>query len=196
MKFSEFRYLVRADMYRYSGRTGWRSFLHHLLFLPVVMHPGFKYSFFLRLCAYLRSKKLLRYTIYGPIRLLLYHYERKYGIMIPVTTAIGSGLCIVHYSGIFVNRLAVIGKNLTILQGVTIGDVDEGPRAGAAIIGDNVYLGPGAVIIGKVMVGNNVVVGANCVVTRDVPDNAMVVGVPGRVVALTGSKTCVRNTDY
>jgi serine O-acetyltransferase len=79
---------------------------------------------------------------------------------------------------------------------ITLGQTKRGPRRGAPTIGDNVYIGPGARIIGAVVVGNNVAVGANCVVTEDVPDNAVVVGVPARVVSSEGSSGYVNRTDY
>src|SRR3972149_632365 len=72
----------------------------------------------------------------------------------------------------------------------------RGPRKGAAVIGDNVYIGPGARIVGKVDIGSNVAIGANCVVTKDVPENAVVVGVPGKVISFNGSGDYIQNTDY
>jgi serine O-acetyltransferase len=126
----------------------------------------------------------------------LYHYECKYGIRIAVTTKIGPGLYIGNYSGIFVNTDTVIGKNFNISQGVVIGGANRGPRKGTAVIGDNVYIGPGAKIVGKVQIGNNVAIGANCVVTKDIPDNAVVVGVPGKAIKFSGSGDYVHNTDY
>ena len=85
---------------------------------------------------------------------------------------------------------------LVISQGVTRGQANRGPRKGYAFIGDNVYIGPGAQLVRSVRVGNNVAVGANCVVTKDVPDNAVVVGVPGRIISCDGSKNYVNWTDY
>lgn len=196
MHWAEFKYLVNSDLYRHCGIVGWRKLLYHLVWQPVVALPGFKYSFFLRLCAYLRSKKVMRYTLYYPFRLLLYRYEQKYGIRIAVTTKIGAGLFIGNYSGIFVNTRAVIGKNFNISQGVVIGEANRGHRKGTAVIGDNVYVGPGAKIVGKVQIGDNVAIGANCVVVKDIPDNAVVVGVPGRIISLKGSGDYVTQTDY
>ena len=64
------------------------------------------------------------------------------------------------------------------------------------MIGRNVYIGPGAKIVGAVHVGDDVAIGANCVVTDDVPDHAVVVGVPGRVISFDGSAGYVNRTDY
>ena len=80
-------------------------------------------------------------------------------------------------TGIFVSEGAKIGTNCVIFHQVTIGSnmLPGSPGHGSPVIGDNVYIGCGAKIIGGVRIGNNVRIGANCVVTRDVPDNATVV---------------------
>lgn len=101
------------------------------------------------------------------------------GISIPRNCEIESGFVIYHYGSIAINELVVIGKNCTIRQGVTIGNknaLDDVP-----IIGDNVDIGAGAKILGKIRVGNNVSIGANAVVIHDVPDNCIAVGVPARI---------------
>ena len=81
--------------------------------------------------------------------------------------------------GIFIHGTAHIGKNVTIHQQVTIGsrDVNKG-----AFIGDNVFIGAGAKILGDIRIGNNVKIGANAVVLSDIPDDCTVVGVPGKIV--------------
>ena len=86
-------------------------------------------------------------------------------------------------NGIFIASTAHIGKNVTILQQVTIGGNPatfdgSSPVSKAATIGDNVIIGTGAKIIGNVNIGNNVVIGANAVVVSDIPDNMIAVGVP------------------
>ena len=81
------------------------------------------------------------------------------------------------FQGIFISEGAKIGKNCVILHQVTIGSntLPDSPGRGCPTIGDNVFIGCGAKIIGNVHIGSNVRIGANCVVTRDVPDNATVV---------------------
>jgi serine O-acetyltransferase len=87
-------------------------------------------------------------------------------------------------SGVFVSQWAEVGKGCVILQGVTIGSntLADSKNLGAPVIGDNCYIGAGAAIIGACTMGNNVRVGANCVVTMDVPDNAVVVSNVQRII--------------
>ena len=82
-------------------------------------------------------------------------------------------------NGIIIHPSAVIGANVTIMHQVTIGsrDIDE-----SAVIGDDVFIGAGAKILGKIVIGNGAKIGANAVVIKDVPANATVVGVPGRII--------------
>jgi len=81
--------------------------------------------------------------------------------------------------GIVIHPTAVIGENVTIMHQVTIGtrDIDV-----SAEIGDNVFIGSGAKILGNIKIGNGAKIGANAVVIKDVPENATVVGVPGRII--------------
>lgn len=91
---------------------------------------------------------------------------------------IGPGLFLNHGFGIVVNGHTKIGRNCTISTGVVLGETAKG----TPIIGDDVFIMAGAKIIGNIRVGNNVMIGANCVVTKDVPDNAFVAGIPGKII--------------
>jgi serine O-acetyltransferase len=123
----------------------------------------------------------------------LLHYRDKYGIDIPSSTRIGAGLHILHFGEIVVHQNAIIGNNFGIAQGVTIGVSNRGERRGTPTVGDNVVIAPGAKVFGNIRIGNNVAVGANCVVTKDIPDNAVVVGIPGRIISYKGSEGYVSN---
>jgi serine O-acetyltransferase len=191
MRFREVKYLIRSDLYRHGGKTGVWAFLKAFL-----RTPGFKCSLFLRLCNYLRQKVIWRYSLYLLARLILHRYTIKYGIVISEKVKIGSGFYIGHFGNIIVNDMVTIGKNCNISQGVTIGKANRGKREGYPTIGDNVYIAPGAKIAGNIRVGNNVAIGANCVVIDDVPDNGVVVGVPGKVVSFRGSEGYINYTDY
>ena len=145
------------------------------------------FSFWMRLCSVLRGKK--KWIPLYAIALKRYnHYKYKYGICIPFNTKIDSGFYIGHFGCIVVNPSVIIGKNVNISQGVTIGAANRGPKAGVAIIGNEVYIGPGVKIVGAVYIGNNVAIGANAVVTRDVPDNAVVAGIPAKILSMNGAE--------
>jgi serine O-acetyltransferase len=128
--------------------------------------------------------------------MMLRRYRHKHGIEVPFATSIGSGFYIGHAGGIVIHSKSVIGKNCDLSHGVTLAQGNRGKYKGHPTIGDNTYIGPGAKVIGAVRIGNNVAIGANCAVTRDVPDNAVVVGVPGKVISYKGSTDYILNTDY
>ena len=191
MNFSEYKYLIFSDLYRITESIKFNKLLQFIF-----LGGEYKYNFWLRTCQYTYSNLILKYTIYPISRLVLYHFMYKFGIRIHPLMKIGSGLYIGHFGGINVSVHSVIGKNLNISPQVTIGVANRGKNKGFPIIGNDVYIGPGARIIGNVKIGNNVAVGANCVVTKDVPDNSVVVGIPGKVISTHGSYGYVENTDY
>ena len=102
------------------------------------------------------------------------------GINIQVKAEIGKGFIIHNFSCIFIGA-AKIGENCTVNQGVTIGNIRG--SAHRPIIGNNVYFGAGCKILGAITIGNNVVIGANSLVTTSIPDNCTVVGVPARIIS-------------
>ena len=188
MRFKDLIRLLESDLFRHTGATNVRLLLRNL-----ISNPGFKYSFWMRVTGYLGHHKLLRCSVYYASAIILSHYRDKYGIDIPCNTVIECGLYIGHFGGIVVHENTIIGNNFSISQGVTIGQLNRGGRKGTPTIGDNVYIGPGAKVIGNVKIGNNVAVGANCVVTKDVPDNAVVVGVPGQIISYQGAEGYLLN---
>ena len=117
--------------------------------------------------------------------------QKHYGIQIPWNTRIGKGFYIGHFGTIVINGATIIGDNVNISHGVTIGQSNRGSKKGTAIIGNEFYIVPGAKIIGHVVIVNNVAIGANAVVTKDVPDNACVVGVPARVISMEGATSYI-----
>lgn len=174
--------LIKSDLYRYAGNTGFKSFIKHYSFTP-----GFRTTVWLRLAAGTRGLTSALCNIF------LMHYRFKFGIDIMRRTKIGRGFYIGHFSCIVISPAAVIGNNCNISQGVTIGVAGTGEKRGAPVIGDNVYIGAGAKVIGKVTIGNNAAIGANAVVTKDVPDNAVVVGIPAKVISMNGSGDILMN---
>ena len=190
MGLFEVRHLVQSDLYRYCGKKGFRSFIRYFL-----INPGFKYTCLMRTAKHCREKGVLYLPMYALMRLFLNHYKYKFGISIPYNTRIGVGLYIGHFGGILVNYEVEIGKNCNINQDVTIGASYGGNYPGVPKIRDNVYIAPGAKVIGGITIGNNVAIGANYVVTKPIPDNAVVVGIPGEVISYKGSENYVINKN-
>lgn len=173
MSFNLLKTYWRSDASKYADPVNAKVILKLLL-----ISPGFKYTFFMRLCAYLYEKPGSMRFFYYVYRLLLNRYTIKYGVEISPKTKIGKGLSIAHIGGIVIHQDAVIGENLNIRQGVTIGN----SKSGVPIIGNNVFFGAGAKAIGGITIGDNVVIGANAVVTKDFPDNVVVAGVPAKII--------------
>jgi len=150
----------------------------------------------LRLYVFARETRWCRFGVRQLLVLVLHHYSIRYGIDISRDARIGSGFYIGHFGGIFVNAEVVIGDNCNISQGVTLGRQNRGEREGCPTIGNNVYIAPGAKIIGRVTVGDRAAVGANAVVVSDVTPGTTVGGVPARPISSSGSDGYVNRTDY
>ena len=106
------------------------------------------------------------------------------GIEIHPDATIGRALFIDHGSGVVIGQTAVIGNNVTLFQGVTLGGTGKERGKRHPTIGDNVVIGTGAKVLGNITIGNDSMIGANAVVVRDVPEHSTVVGVPGRVTRI------------
>jgi len=102
---------------------------------------------------------------------------------IPYTTNIGDGLYIGHLGNIHINPNTIIGKNVNIAQGVTIGQENRGKREGTPTIGDKVWIGANAVVVGNIKIGNDVLIAPNSFVNFDVPDHSIVIGNPGKIIS-------------
>jgi len=102
------------------------------------------------------------------------------GIDLPCEARIGRRFLIEHFGGIVISGDSVIGDDVIVRNGVTIGLKNTGVK-GAPTIGNRVDIGSGAKILGPIVIGDDVVIGANAVVVRDVPPNSMALGVPARV---------------
>lgn len=166
--------LLLADLYRYYGKVSIKIFLKCYFLIP-----GFNYMVWFRVGEKFKNP-IIKY--------MLFRKSIKFGIQIPLGTKIGAGFYIGHFGNIVINGRTIIGKNCNISQGVTIGQSSRGKNKGYPTIGDNCYIGPGAKIIGNIKVGNNIAIGANAVVTKDVEDNAVVIGVPAKTISYDGSE--------
>jgi serine O-acetyltransferase len=131
--------------------------------------------------AIFRFGKWAQHLRYSPLRkcfLAVYFLSYKFcelltGIRISSDSEIGPGLVIHNFGGIIVH--GNIGRNCFINQGSQMISRGDGRRSGWPTLGDNVYVGAGAKLVGNIRIGNNTRIGANAVVRRDVPDNCLVV---------------------
>jgi serine O-acetyltransferase len=190
---SELRSVISADLFRYWGARGIRGFAK-----TAVGQPGFACTLFMRLASFTtarRSKPV--WTIPHLLALTgLWCSRHAFGISLSPAARIGPGFYISHFGGIVIHRDAVLGRNCNVSQGVTIGLSHRGPRQGTPVIGDEVFIGPGAVIVGDVRIGDRAAIGANVVITKDVEADAVVVGPEPRVISHAGSLEYAKYTDY
>jgi serine O-acetyltransferase len=191
--FKDLRFLWWSDLYRRTGKISRRAFWRAFLVDPI-----FKFQFWFRLAAYASQKHVRRWhpLLCFVARWQHRRYTLKYDIQIPAATQVGPGLQISHYGGIIVNSQVKIGRNCNITHNVTLGVSRRGGRVGSPVLGDRVYLGPGAVVIGGVKIGDHAAIGANAVVSRDVDAHGVAVGIPARVISKDGSDGYINNADY
>ncbi len=141
----------------------------------VFLYPSFKAQlryklarFFYKRGHYLISKYIMEKT------------KRKTGIEIHPGAKLGQGLFIDHGFGVVIGETAEIGDNVTMYHGVTLGGTGKEKGKRHPTIGNNVFIGSGAKILGNIKIGDNVKIGANAVVVKDVPSGMTVVGVPAK----------------
>ena len=161
------------DLYRWTGKCDWKTFLKWIFV------PKYRIVFLLRKCQMHRNKHKVRFILW---RLIYEHYMTKYGVDIGTKAEIGPGFIVRHVGGIAINSDTVIVKNVEILQGVTIGYERRGKRQGNPTIGNNVWIGSNAVIVGKILIGNNVLIAPGSFVNFDVPNDSIVLGNPGKII--------------
>ena len=116
-------------------------------------------------------------------RFLLYKYCEKRGLKISWRTKIGKGFYVGHPYAITINENAVIGENVNIHKGATIGQQNRGSKKGVPEIGNCVWIGINAVIVGNIKIGDDVLIAPNAYVNFDVPSHSIVVGNPGKVIS-------------
>lgn len=145
--------------------------------MEVFLYPSFKVMMHYRIAHKLYLKKhffLARYVSQRGVR--------KTGIEIHPGARIGRGLFIDHGNGVIIGETAVIGDNVTIYQGVTLGGTGKEHGKRHPTVEDNVMISAGAKVLGSFTIGANSKIGAGSVVLAEVPPGSTVVGVPGRVV--------------
>ena len=121
-------------------------------------------------------------------RMLSQRAKRITGIEIHPAATLGEGVFIDHGAGVVIGETTEIGNNVTIYQGVTLGGTGKHTGKRHPTIGNNVMISSGAKVLGPVVIGDFVKVGAGSVVLKDVPPHSTIVGVPGRIVRQYGEK--------
>lgn len=145
--------------------------------MEVFLYPGFKAMMHYRV-----AHKLYEKQHYFLARYVSQRGVRKTGIEIHPGAKIGKGFFIDHGNGVIIGETAIIGDNVTLYQGVTLGGTGKEHGKRHPTIGNNVMISAGAKVLGSFKIGDNSKIGAGSVVLSEVPPNSTVVGVPGRVV--------------
>ena len=158
--------------------------------IEVLLYPSFKVMLHYRIAHKLYLKKHYFLARGGSQRGV-----RKTGIEIHPGATIGKGLFIDHGSGVIIGETAILGDNITLYQGVTLGGTGKEQGKRHPTLEDNVMVSAGAKVIGSFTIGKNSKIGAGSVVIEEVPPNCTVVGVPGRIVRMGDQKVPSADLD-
>lgn len=168
--------LIDSDCQRYWGRKGLKERIRTYL-----VQASFRYTVeYRKVHQYITLNKKGMGYLYHRYKLLRYSY--KYGYQINPEAKIGPGFYMGHRGSVIINGEVTIGKNVNIATGVTIGQENRGERRGVPTIGNNVWIGTNVVIVGDIVIGNNVMLAPNTFVNIDIPDNSIVVGNPAKII--------------
>lgn len=164
--------ILQKDFFRESGR--WLSTVE---IWKKCFNPNLHFIYIFR-----KSQQYLKTPLLNVFwKLVLRHYQIKYGFQIYPETEIGEGFYLGHWGSLVINPKAKIGKNCNIAQGVTIGQQNRGSKAGFPVIGNGVWIGTNAVIVGGIAIGNNVLIAPNSYINFDVPEDSVVAGNPAKI---------------
>lgn len=170
---AEKEYLFPKDFYRYyGGKCGTLN----KLFVPIEV----KFIKALRKAQYYRENG--NRFLYWYWELKKRRLSTKTHIQIPTVASIGPGLHISHFGRIIVNSKVVLGKNVTLNTGITIGQTNRGEKKGVPTIGNNVWIGSNCVIVGNIHIGDDVFIAPNSFVTTDIPSHSLVIGNPIKII--------------
>jgi serine O-acetyltransferase len=164
---------IKADAFRVIPKK-----LNVIVFLQAYRNQGFRFIFFHRLYNKYKNIYLLKFIF----KIFLRHYCYKFGFQISTNSKIGKGVFFGHFGSIVINENAEIGDNCNINHNVTIGRQNRGRKKGSPKIGNLVWIGTGAVVVGKIIISDNVLIAPNSFVNFDVPPNSIVIGNPGNII--------------
>lgn len=180
--FKLFPDIVYSDLYRYNGKMGVKNLLG-----TAIRKVDFRWILLFRIYQSRRHPFFSRW--------MLRRCSLKTGIQIGWHSTIGKGLVLVHCGNIAVNNEAVIGKNCTMYHGVTVGMEFRGSRQGNPVIGDNVWIGSNACIVGNIKIGDDVLIAPLSFVNFDVPSHSIVIGNPAKIIHRENATECyITNT--
>ncbi|MDO7084117.1 serine acetyltransferase [Pseudocolwellia sp. AS88] len=160
----------------------------------ILMSEGYQVSTFRTLVSdgtsanfFYRATQFLMKCRLSPVALITLWLNRVInGCVIGAQATFDKGFVIMHPVGVVINSKVRGGTNITVESGVVIGD----EKGKAPLLGNNIFIGAGAKIIGGITIGDNVKVGANAVVVKDVPSNVTVVGIPARIINKPQEEKC------
>lgn len=163
--------IFSKDLYRYYGDKG------EGLAKRILRPPEIKYIAILRKAQSCKFKPL---RLYYTVKLKIMSYKTH--IQIPPKTKIGEGFYIGHTGRVIINPNAVLGKNINIATGVTIGQENRGKRKGAPTFDGDCWIGANSVIVGNVRIGEDVMIAPLTFVNFDVPPHSVVIGNPAKII--------------
>lgn len=170
---------IKEDIACVKARDPAATSLAEILFL----YPGLK-----AIRMHRRANFFYRHNMHFIARWISQRCSRKTGVEIHPAAKIGKGFFIDHGTGVVIGETTIIGDNVTLYQGVTLGGTGKETGKRHPTLGSNIMVGSGAKILGSVTIGDNCRIAAGAVVLNDIPANSTAVGVPARVVRRDGEK--------
>ena len=185
----ELKDIVYSDLFRYTGNARRFKNIYRTYIDELRSSPEFSYISAFRRTRYYYDQ-ISRYdgwrhkyyqVLFAVNNFWLDRLSRKYHIQIPYDTNIGKGFYLAHFGRVIIHPKSVIGHNVNVSTGVVIGTQFRGKRKGSPHIGNYVWIGANAIIVGNINIGNNVLIAPGAYVNFDVPDGSIVLGNPGLI---------------
>ncbi len=191
----ELKDIVYSDLFRYTGNARRTKAIYTTYLQELRSSPEFSYISAFRRTRYYYDqiskydgwRRVLNKAKFKVFNFYLDRLSRKYHIQIPYDTNIGKGFYLAHFGRVIIHPKSVIGYNCNVSTGVVIGTQFRGKRKGSPHIGNFVWIGANAVIVGNINIGNNVLIAPGAYVNFDVPDGSIVIGNPGLIRRAPGA---------